>query len=103
MAADGDRALWDQIIRNFGRIDFLERGRPGREAFRAYARVRLHRAFDRLGWTPRPDEPEDNTILRARLIRTLGDFGDAAIVAEEKRRFAAYVRNPATLPAGPEF
>jgi ERAP1-like C-terminal domain len=98
VAADDERALWDQIIRNFGRIDVLERGRPGRDAFRAYARAHLRRAFDRLGWDPVPGEPEDDTILRARLIRTLGDFGDPAIVVEAKRRFAAFVRDPATLP-----
>ena len=31
-------------------------------------------------------------------MRVLGDFGDQAIVAEAKRRFAEFVKNPASLP-----
>ena len=43
------------------------------------------------GWagTQRPAEDADRATLRARLIGTLGNFGDEAILAEAKRRFAA--------------
>src|SRR5205807_919220 len=41
IAADDDRAVWDQMIGVFTRLDHLERGRPQRSAFQAYARAKL--------------------------------------------------------------
>jgi aminopeptidase N len=100
LAADDNRAVADAIIRIFFRIDHLQRGRPGRTAFQAYARSALQPAFRRLGWdaAPGPGESADNTLLRARVIGALGAFGDDAVIAEAKRRFAAFVKDPASLP-----
>ncbi|HTP84331.1 MAG TPA: M1 family metallopeptidase [Alphaproteobacteria bacterium] len=92
------QAVWSDVLQIASRIDFLERGRPGRAAFQAYIRSRLRPVFDRLGWQPRAGEPEDDTMLRASLIDTLGWFGDPQIVAEAKRRFASYLRRPSSLP-----
>ncbi|HTY68514.1 MAG TPA: M1 family metallopeptidase [Alphaproteobacteria bacterium] len=92
------QAVWSDVLQIVSRVDFLERGRPGRAAFQAYIRSRLRPVFDRLGWQPRPSEPEDDTMLRASLIDTLGWFGDPQIVAEAKRRFAGYDRQPSSLP-----
>ena len=35
--------------------------------------------------------------LRARLVRALGEFGDEAVLTEAKRRFAAFLKDPASL------
>ncbi|MBI3707462.1 MAG: M1 family metallopeptidase [Proteobacteria bacterium] len=95
---EDSRAVWEQAIRALTRLDELERGRPERPAFQAYARARLRPAFDRLGWDPPPAEPDDPAFLRSRLIRVLGDLGDPEILAEAKRRFAAFQNDPASLP-----
>jgi aminopeptidase N len=92
------QAVWSDVLQIVSRIDFLERDRPGRAAFRSYARRRLQPVFDRLGWQPRANESEDDTILRASLIDTLGWFGDPQIEAEAKRRFASYLSQPSSLP-----
>jgi len=97
LGSDDQRAIWDQVIRIFNRLDFLERGRPGRAAFQAYARAKLHPVFDRLGWDQAPGERVEIGQLRVRLIRTLGNLGDEEIVAEAKRRFAAFLKEPASL------
>ncbi|MGO9450667.1 MAG: M1 family metallopeptidase [Candidatus Binataceae bacterium] len=94
---DDKRAVWREVIAAFSRIDGLERGLDGRSAFQAYARSILRAAFERLGWDAAPNEPEDNAILRAALISTLGGMNDAAIIAEAKWRFAAFLKNPASL------
>ena len=98
---DRNRAVWEQVIRTIGRLDDLERGLPGRSAFQAYARSRLRPAFDRLGWDRAAGESESNTIddaiVRSRLIAELGDLGDGAVVAEARRRFAAFVKDPGSL------
>jgi aminopeptidase N len=94
------RAAWDQMNTILRRLDRLQRNRPERAAFQAYARAKLRPMLDRLGWDePRPDA-DGSGILRARLIRTLGELGDEAVIAEAKRRFAASLRNPASLRPG---
>jgi aminopeptidase N len=98
MSGDESRAVVNQVMGALGRIDHLEWNRPERAAFQAYGRTVLHPLFDRLGWDAVPSEPADNALLRTRLIGMLGNFGDEAIVAEAKRRFAAFVQDPAALP-----
>jgi aminopeptidase N len=94
---DRNRAVWEQVIRTIGHVDDLERGLPGRPAFQSYARSRLRPTFARLGWDRAAGEPEDNTILRSKLVTELGGLGDGAVVAEVKRRFAAFVKDPGSL------
>jgi aminopeptidase N len=96
---EDSRAVWDQILRIFSRIDHLEKGRPGRAPFQAYARSRLQPVFARIGWEPKAEEMQDVATLRARLIGTLGQFGDEAVMAEAKRRFTAFLQNPESLSA----
>lgn len=92
-----DRAVWEQLIRTYTYLDFLERERPERPALQAYLRGRLRPVFDRLGWDRKPGEPVDDGMLRTRVIRVLGEFGDALILEEARRRFAAFVKDPASL------
>jgi aminopeptidase N len=98
LAADDNRAVADEIIRIFFRVDRLQRSRPGRTAFQAYARAALQPAFRRFGWDAAPGEGADDALLRARVLGALGAFGDEAVIAEAKRRFAAFVQDPASLP-----
>ncbi len=98
VVGDDNRAVVDQIIRPLSRIDHLQWGRPERAAFQAYGRAVLRPVFDRIGWEAAPGEPADRPLLRTRLIGMLGNFGDEAIVAEAKLRFAKFVSDPASLP-----
>jgi aminopeptidase N len=97
-AGDDERAVLDQVLRVLGRVDHLERGRPGRDAFRAWARAVVRPAFARVGWDAAAGEDGDRPLLRTRLIRALGDFGDAEIIGEARRRFAAFLAAPASVP-----
>jgi aminopeptidase N len=98
-AAKGDetRAVWDMILSALDRIDRIEAGRPHRAAFATVAQRWLRPAFDPLGWDERDGEDPDRAILRVRLIGALGRLGDADIIAEAQRRFAAFAGDPATL------
>ena len=97
LAGDDNRLVWGQVIRAFSRIDHLEWGRPERAAFQAYARAVLRPVFERLGFDAAPAEPQERATLRAQLIGLLGGFGDEAILAEAKRRFNAFLADPASL------
>ena len=94
---DDTRAIWNQVAGAIGRLDFLQRGRPERPAFQAYARIKLRSIFNRLGWDAQGHENDDQELLRARLIRMLGELGDQQILAEALRRFDAFLQNPAAL------
>jgi aminopeptidase N len=94
---DDNRAVVEQIMRPLSRIDHLQWGRPERAAFQAYGRTVLRPLFDRIGWDAAPSEPVDHALLRSRLIGMLGNFGDDEIIAEAKRRFARFVKDPASL------
>jgi len=98
LAGDDHRSVADQLIRTLTRVYRLERGRPGQAAFAAHARATLRPLFDRIGWQAVAGEPTDHALLRARLIRTLGDFGDEAVLAEARRRFDAFLQDAASLP-----
>jgi aminopeptidase N len=98
MRGDDNRAVVNQIIGALSRINGLQWGRPERVAFHAYGRTVLRPLFDRIGWDAAPGETADTALLREKLIVVLGSYGDDAIVAEAKRRFAEFVRHPASLP-----
>ncbi|RAK58442.1 M1 family peptidase [Phenylobacterium hankyongense] len=78
-------------------IDGYYQGLPGRDAYRAFARARLAPVFARVGWTPAPGEADNVALLRTSLIAALGEFDDPAVVAEARRRFAAYLKDPQSL------
>jgi aminopeptidase N len=94
---DDDRAVWDQVIRTFTRLNHLARGRAERPALQAYARAKLRPVLDRLGWDAVGREDDESGLLRTRLIRVLGELNDEQIVAEAKRRFASFLQDPAAL------
>ncbi len=99
IAASDRRAVWDQVIGTFAHLDRLSRDRAERPALRAFARATLRPVFDRLGWDAAGAGDDDDALLRASLIRTLGEFGDADIIAEAKRRFDRFLQEPGSLPS----
>ena len=97
IGGEDSRTVWNQVIGTLTRLDHLQRGRPARAAFQAYARAKLRPVFDRLTWDGARREGDDRPMLRARLIRVLGDLGDEDIRAEARRRFAAFLKEPPAL------
>jgi aminopeptidase N len=85
------------LARQLAGLDRYYDGRSGQAAFRAFARARLAPAFARLGWDARSGEADNDQVLRTTLINTLGQLDDAAVVAEARRRFAAYLATPSSL------
>jgi aminopeptidase N len=97
IGSDDSRAVWEQVIRTFSRLDHLAHGRPERATLQSYARAKLRPVFDRLGWDAARPDADDRALLRARLIRVLGELGDREVLAEARRRFEAFRRDPAAL------
>jgi aminopeptidase N len=98
LAANDARAVWDQVLNTFSGLDRLARERSEQPAFEAYARAKLRPVLDRLGWDGSGAGDDADTLLRSGLIGTLGDLRDADTVAEARRRFAAFLTDPKSLP-----
>ena len=96
LGADEDRGVCEQIIRTFTRLDRLARGQPERADLQTYLRARLRPVLDRLKWAPISREDVDTTILRAELIRALGEFNDPSVIAEAQRRFVSFMGDAST-------
>ena len=95
--AGADPIVLNTLADQLASIDFYYEGLPGRSAYRAFARERLNPVLARLGWDVHPGESDNEALLRATILTKLGDFDDAAVIAEARRRFAAYLVNPDTL------
>ena len=97
MGADLNDRAWSQIIDALAQLEIYERGTPGHEAYMAYARARLLPLVRVLGWDARADENPTLQQLRRAVIRQLGEWGEPAILAEARRRFDAFLADPASL------
>ncbi len=98
MKAEQNIAVWQDTLEHLRRLDRTLEGTPERAPFDTYAIGLLKPEFVRLGWDAKPNESFLDSLLRPDMIAALGRFGDADIVAEAHRRFAAFLTNPASLP-----
>ncbi|HEY8052530.1 MAG TPA: M1 family metallopeptidase [Steroidobacteraceae bacterium] len=92
-----DSSAWQQINNSLGAIEYDERGTPGHDAFAAYARSLIKPVADRLGWDAKANETPDLQNLRRTVIQNLGVWGDAGVIAEARRRFAAFVKDRSVI------
>jgi aminopeptidase N len=93
MGEDLDARAWQQITEALGTIEYASRGSAGHDAFAAYARSIIRPLEARLGWHSRPGETPDVQKLRRTALEDLGSWGDPGILAEARRRFAAFVHD----------
>ena len=90
VSADADPQILREVVGSMGGIDSMYRGdKAGQARFRAFALARLQPMFARVGWEEKPGDSDQVKRLRTSLIGTLSELGDAAVVAEARRRFAA--------------
>jgi aminopeptidase N len=93
--ADADPQLWEDIAGTLQSLDNYYKpdngkGDEARQArFREFAVATLKPAFARVGWEAKAGEAAPVAILRTELIGALAGLGDADVIAEARRRFAA--------------
>ncbi|MFT4196637.1 MAG: M1 family metallopeptidase [Pseudoxanthomonas sp.] len=92
--------LWLQVAGTLGGIDDLYEGDPRQAAWRKYALSRLSPKFEQLGWDDRKGDSAGIQQLRNRLLGLLSTLGDDKVIAEARRRFAAFQADPGSLSAG---
>jgi aminopeptidase N len=99
MGATQNERAWAQIASALESIEHDERGTPGHTAFLAYARSVIKPLANQLGWDAKADESPGIQRLRRSVISDLGAWGDADVIAEARKRFAAFVVDRASLAA----
>ena len=97
MGGNLDARAWTQVARALETIEYDERGTPGHSAFAAYARSVLKPVAQQLGWDAKPDETPLLKKLRSIVLADLGCWDDAEVVAEARKRFAAFVADRDSL------
>ena len=98
--ADADPVLAAALVSVLKGMDTIYTGLPTQPAFREFARGLLTPLYTRIGWEKSPGESDNVALLRSSLIDTLGDLGDAVVVAQARRRFDGYRADPSQLDAG---
>jgi aminopeptidase N len=102
--AGADPAVWSQIagMLNGIHMRYREQAAGGdttrQRRFDAFAIARLTPLMAQVGWTARPGEPSAVAKLRNRLIVVLSELGDANVIAEARRRYAALATDPNAVP-----
>jgi aminopeptidase N len=94
-----DPQVWNRIALVF---EALHR-RYGEDTARrqhldSFAIARLAPVMAQTGWEAHGGESAAVAILRAQLIDTLSELGDANVIAEARRRYAAMDKDPSAVP-----
>jgi aminopeptidase N len=97
MGTDLNQRAWEQITGALDSIERDERGTPGHDAFMVYARTVIKPLLAQLGWDAKADETPGIQRLRRTVIADLGAWGDADVVAEARKRFAAFITDRASV------
>ena len=79
-------------------VDTLYNDLPGQAAYRAFGRKLLNPVLAQVGWTAKPGENHNVTLLREVLLDALSEFDDPAVIAEARKRFATFLANHDALP-----
>ncbi|HEY5752017.1 MAG TPA: M1 family metallopeptidase [Chthoniobacterales bacterium] len=91
-------AIWQQILESLQTIDEMQVGSPQRADFQAFAASILKPQLEWLGWSAKAGESTQVEVLRGAILRALGRYGDPETVAEIRKRFAEFEKNPDSLP-----
>lgn len=96
---DADPLVWSTTVARLRQVNAAYPAGPKRDAFRAWINARLRPALDKVGLDARPGEAANVGVLRQDLLRTLAVTGEPSVLAESRRRFDAFRRDPASLSA----
>jgi aminopeptidase N len=97
MGAHPNERAWNQILGAIDTIERAERGTPGHDAFVAWARALVKPVASGMGGAPAQGETAGVQRLRRNLNAHLGAWGDQDVVADARRRFAAFLLDRGSL------
>ncbi len=102
--AGADPAVWTRIAALLDGVHnrYREQARGGdatrQKRFDTFAIARLAPLMAQVGWTARPGEASSVANLREELVNVLSNLGDANVIAEARRRYAALATDASAVP-----
>jgi aminopeptidase N len=95
-----DPQLWRAVTAALSNLDYYYRDLGARrERLRAFGKARLSPVLKQIGWNAQPGESDTTSVLRDELIGTLGELGDAEVIAAARKIYAASLTDAAAMPA----
>jgi aminopeptidase N len=94
-----DPQVWSRIARLFDGLHWrYGDDKARRQHLDAYGIARLAPLMAQTGWEAHSGEAAAVANLREQLIGTLSELGDATVIAEARRRYAAMDKDPSAVP-----
>lgn len=94
-----DPQVWAEIASRLSETRHLfQNDAIHQAAFDQFAIQRLRPIMTDIGWDLRPSDAHSVRALRGALIVYLSELGDAVVIAEARRRFAAQDSDPTAMP-----
>ena len=94
---EDDATAWRSITESLHDFETLIADEPYLERFDAYGRDLLRLVGERMGWDPKPGEGHLDALKRSSVLGRLGHHSFRPVLDEAAKRFARYLRDPASL------
>ncbi|MCH7483103.1 MAG: M1 family metallopeptidase [Chloroflexi bacterium] len=96
-AGETDATVWGDLAANLRGFEGLLLDEPCIDDYRAFARGLLSTIAGVVGWDAAPGEEHLDALRRSTVLGQFGGYGDPATLAEARKRFEAYLGDPASL------
>ncbi|TLZ68757.1 MAG: M1 family metallopeptidase [Methanobacteriota archaeon] len=94
---EDDVTAWRMIVESLHDFETLIADEPYLPRLDAYGRDLLRTAGKRSGWDPKPGEGHLDSLKRTTLLGRLGHYEDRGVLDEASKRFARFLKDPASL------
>lgn len=82
-----------------GRLNSLLANTDFLDKFQVYGCSLFKNIVEKMGWTPKKDEKDQDAMLRAMVINRMVALGEPTVVEEAKRRYKAHLAKTEIIPA----
>jgi aminopeptidase N len=94
-----DYSVWQEVSVAMGAIANILEGTDAAEKFRSFRAKLWSKIASKLGWEQKSTDSDLTLLLRTLALTALANTGDEAVIAEVRKRFAAYQQDPSSLPS----
>ncbi|XP_054285541.1 puromycin-sensitive aminopeptidase-like [Macrosteles quadrilineatus] len=98
MDQEDNYTVWCTIANCLGKLQVLLSNTDFEDKFKLYGLGLLKNIGPKLGWEAKPKESHLDTLLRSLVLNRLASYGDQAVIAESKARFARHLSGESPIP-----